>query len=181
MGALKLEDIPRYTYDDYKLWDDKWELIYGVAYAMSPAPIIKHQTISANITSQLKQTFSNCRRCQVLLPVDWKIDDETIVQPDNSVICHIPKHEAYISKAPKIIFEILSKSTAKKDKTIKFDLYEKEGVNYYIIVDPKDEVAKVYKLKDGKYIKMCDATDEKIKFEFKECKSIKEFDFAKIW
>ena len=42
MGALKLEDLAHYTYDDYKIWEDDWELIYGVAYAMSPAPMIKH-------------------------------------------------------------------------------------------------------------------------------------------
>lgn len=47
MGAIKLEDIPRYTYDDYKQWEGQWELISGVAYAMSPAPMIEHQSISA--------------------------------------------------------------------------------------------------------------------------------------
>lgn len=117
----------------------------------------------------------------MLLPVDWKIDDETIVQPDNLVICHEPVNEAYILKAPKIIFEVLSKSTARKDKTVKFDLYEKEGVEYYIIVDPDDEIAKVYRLKDGRYIKLCDASDEKVIFELKECEEQKEFDFSKIW
>ena len=115
------------------------------------------------------------------MPVDWKIDDETIVQPDNLVICHVPKNKSYLIKAPKIIFEILSKSTAKKDTTVKFDLYEKEGVAYYAIVDPDEEIAKIYQLIDGKYRKLLDATDEKIQFELPECVGIKEFDFAKIW
>lgn len=49
MGALKLEDI-NYTYDDYKIWQDDWELISGVPLAMSPAPMRKHQsTISSSI------------------------------------------------------------------------------------------------------------------------------------
>ena len=181
MGVLKIEDIPRYTYNDYKNWEDRWEIISGIPYAMSPMPVIRHQDISYNIASELKNIIAGCLGCKALLPVDWKIDNETIVQPDNLVICHTPKHEAYISKAPKIIFEVLSPSTAKKDKTVKFDLYEKEGVEYYIMADPEDEVAKVYRLKDGKYIKLCDATDEKIKFELKGCEDIKAFDFAKIW
>lgn len=42
MGALKLEDIPRYTYKDYTNWKDRWELIGGIAYSMSPMPMIKH-------------------------------------------------------------------------------------------------------------------------------------------
>ena len=181
MGVLKIEDLPRYTYEDYERWDDRWELIDGFAYAMSPMPMIKHQNISVKIARYLSQAFDSCEKCQVLMPVDWKVSDDTILQPDNSVICHKPTHKAYITKAPKIIFEILSKSTAKKDIGIKFDIYEKEGVSYYIIVNPDEEIAKVYELKDGKYIKICDASDETVEFNIKECDGTKEFDFSKIW
>ncbi len=180
MGALKL-DPPRYTYEQYKLWEDNWELIGGYPYAMAPAPMIKHQSISSKIARRLEELFENCENCQVLMPVDWKISDDTIVQPDNSVICHIPTNDAYITKAPKIIFEILSKSTEKKDTTIKYDLYEKEGVEYYIIVDPEDSVAKVYKLHQGSYIKVIDASDETVQFELSSCDNSLEFDFSKIW
>ncbi len=181
MGALRLEDLPTYTYEDYKRWDDNWELIYGVAYAMSPAPMIKHQNISSKIARFLEEAIENCQHCQSLLPVDWKIAEDTIVQPDNSVICHTPKNEAYITKAPKIIFEILSKSTAKKDKELKFNLYEREGVSYYIIVNPIENVAKVYVLKDGKYIKVIDATDEIVTFKLDKCDENIKFDFRRIW
>ncbi len=181
MGALKLDDLPHYTYQEYKNWEGQWEIIYGIAYAMSPMPVIRHQNISNKIGRYLDEALENCPLCQALLPVDWKISEETIVQPDNSVICHKPEHEAYITKAPKIIFEVLSPSTAKKDTGIKFDLYEKEGVAYYIIVNPDDKVAKVYELKEGRYIKMCDASDEKITFEIQECNKNIAFDFAKIW
>jgi len=181
MGALNLEDLPHYVYEDYKLWEGDWEVIYGQAYCMSPAPMIKHQSISTNIAWQLKNVFKDCKECKSLLPVDWKIAEDTIVQPDNSLICHKPQNEAYLTKAPKIIFEILSKSTAKKDKELKFRLYEQEGVSFYIIVDPIEEIAKVYELKDGRYIKMCDASDETVEFKLKECEDVKEFDFSMIW
>lgn len=181
MGALKLEDLPKYTYEDYLKWEDNWELIYGITYAMAPAPMIKHQSISSKIARYLDEALENCKKCQSLLPVDWKISNETIVQPDNSVICHTPKNEAYITKAPKIIFEILSKSTAKKDKGLKFNLYEQEGVTYYIIVDPTESLAKVYHLKDGRYIKVVDATDEVVEFKINECNQNIRFDFDKIW
>ncbi len=182
MGAIKLEDLPHYTYDEYKNWEgNDWELIYGQAYCMSPAPMIKHQNISSKISWQLHNLFNECEICQVLMPVDWKIAEDTVVQPDNSVICHEPQNEAYLTKAPKIIFEILSKSTAKKDKGLKYELYEKEGVSYYIIVDPKEKIAKVYELKEGRYIKVCDASDESVEFRVKECDKTLEFDFSKIW
>lgn len=181
MGALKLEDLPRYTYEEYLKWEGEWELIYGIAYAMSPAPMIKHQNISAKIARYLDEAVENCINCQSLLPIDWKISNETVVQPDNSLICHKPTNEAYITKAPKIIFEILSKSTARKDKGLKYNLYESEGVTYYIIVDPIESMAKVYHLKNGRYIKLTDATDEVVKFEIDECNHTIEFDFNKIW
>lgn len=102
-----------------------------------------------------------------------------MVQPDNLVICHEPNNDAFISKSPKIIFEILSPSTAKKDSTVKFNIYESEAVDYYIIVNPDDDVAKVYKLKEGKYIKVADARDETITFTLDECSF--DFDFSNLW
>jgi Uma2 family endonuclease len=180
MSAMKSEYHPNYTYDDYKLWEGDWELIYGLAYAMAPAPMIKHQAISNKIAWQLQDALKECKVCQALLPIDWKVDDSTIVQPDNLVICHEPQYEAYIVKAPKIIFEVLSKSTASKDLNLKYDLYEQEGVNYYVIVDPNDSIAKVYKLNsEGRYMKVSDAHNETVKFDLDECSFT--FDFSKIW
>ena len=178
MGALELNDLPHYTYEDYSRWEDRWELIDGIAYAMSPMPMIEHQSISNKIAYYLEDALKECKKCQALLPVDWKIDDSTIVQPDNLVICY-PAKGAYITKAPSIIFEILSKSTATKDKGVKFRLYEGEGVNYYIIVDPVEKLAKVYKLHEGKYIKVVDATTETTTFSLPECSF--DFDFSKIF
>ena len=79
------------------------------------------------------------------------------------------EHEAYLTKAPKIVVEILSPSTAKKDETVKFDIYEAEGVQYYILVYPDDLKAKVYSLKDGKFIKVADFTHEVLDFDDLEC------------
>ncbi len=178
MGAVKVEDIPYYTYEDYKHWKDQWEIIGGIAYAMSPAPMIKHQKVSNNIAWVLKEELQTCKNCQALLPVDWKISEDTVVQPDNLIVCYEPKG-AYLTKAPMMIFEILSKSTAKKDQTVKFKLYQSEGVKYYIIVDPDENIAKAYELKDGNYIKMVDATDENVDFELKDCGI--RIDFNKLW
>ena len=179
MSAVKKEYLPNYTYDDYVEWEGSWELIYGVPYAMAPAPMIKHQAISNKIAWQLQNVLQKCETCQALLPIDWKIGEDTVVQPDNLVICHTPQQDAYISKAPKIVFEILSKSTATVDKHLKYELYEAEGVGYYIIVDPKENIAKVYKLKEGKYIKVCDAHEENVDFDLNDCTFT--FEFSKIW
>ena len=182
-GALRIEDIyPRYSYEDYKHWEGQWELIDGIAYAMAaPMPSLKHQKITNKIGRQLDEIFEECKKCQVLQPVDWKIDEHTVVQPDNLVICHTPTNENYLTKAPEIVFEVLSKSTAKKDLSIKYELYEKECVKFYIIVNPDDEVAKVYQLRDGRYIKVGDFSDEVFTFNINKCNKTLNFDFSKIW
>ena len=180
MGAMKDEYYPHYTYADYTEWEGDWELVHGVPYAMAPAPMIKHQRISNEIARQLSELLDNCSACQALLAVDWKISDDTIVQPDNLVICHKPMHDAYLVKAPVLIFEILSKSTRLKDTGLKFELYEREGVEYYAIVDPEQGVAKVYRLNsEGRYVKLADASDEAVDFTLSECDIT--FEFSKIW
>lgn len=179
MSLPELEDLPRYTHDDYTQWEGRWELICGVPHAMSPSPGIAHQSVSQHIASQLERALENCRECHALLPVDWRIDEETIVQPDNLVVCGELEKTAYLSKAPTLIFEILSKSTAHKDRTTKFKLYEQEGVQHYVIVDPHESIAKVYRLQEGRYIKHLDVGGDKVEFDLGKC-SI-QFDFAKIW
>ncbi len=182
MSAVRADDYyPRYTYEDYCHWEDRWELIDGIAYAMSPAPMIRHQKITNKIGWQLGELLEVCGACQVLQPVDWKIKEDTVVQPDNLVICHEPTSEQYLTRAPEVIFEVLSPSTARKDLGIKFDLYEQEGVAWYFIIDPDEETAKVYRLHEGRYIKAGDFHDETFAFTIKKCDGELTFDFGKIW
>jgi len=178
MGALKLEDLPHYTYDDYKQWEGRWELIDGIAYAMSPSPIYEHQNISAEISYELKTILKNCTKCKSVLAVDWKIADDTVVCPDNSVIC-LSQPTDFIEVAPKIIFEVLSPSTKNIDRNRKYHLFQENGVKYYVIVEPKGKFAEVYKLENGYYRLQGEFTIEKYLFELDEC-SI-EFDFNNIF
>ena len=126
--------VEYYNYDDYASWEGDWELIDGMPVSMAPAPMIKHQSLAYRFAMLLGNEIEDCNRCEVLGEEDWKISDDTVLRPDVVLIWDEP-NDIYITKAPEIIFEILSKSTAKKDETIKFDLYEKEGVKYYIIVN----------------------------------------------
>jgi len=182
MEALKLENFPLYTYDDYKEWDGRWELIDGVSYAMAPAPYPKHQKIIFRIGTELDKNL-NCsdKNCEVYLsPVDWKIDEHTVVQPDVALFCEDVKKQ-YFSKTPPLVVEVLSKATAYKDVTTKFRLYEREGVLFYIIIEPNSEISDIFKLVGGKYELMQKATQkDKYRFELNsECST--EVDFSTIF
>ena len=176
--SLAYELKPHYTYQDYKHWEGRWELIEGEAYAMSPAPLPEHQKISNKIGRLLDEALDGCTVCSAYLPIDWKIAEDTVVQPDNLVLCYEPEG-SYIIKAPSLVFEVISPSTATKDEYLKFILYEREGVPWYVLVYPDENRAKIYRLQNGHYIKACDATDETFTFELDSCSL--SFDFAKIW
>jgi Uma2 family endonuclease len=161
MDALKYDDFQYYTYDDYKEWDERWELIDGIAYSMAPAPYPIHQRVVANIWRELDTNLECLQKaCTVYLsPIDWKIDEKTVVQPDVAIFCEETTNQ-FFSKTPPLIVEVLSKATAKKDVTTKYQLYEKEGVLYYLIVEPNSEIIDIFKLIDGKYQLMTKATKE---------------------
>ncbi len=180
MLAYKNEYLPNYTYDDYKEWEGDWELIHGIPYAMAPAPNITHQEINLNIGAELKTKLKGCKECKVLPEVDWKINDETVVRPDSLVVCNLENPKAYLSKTPKIIFEVLSPSTKTKDRNFKSLLYAQNGVKYYILVEPAGMFAEVYLLQNGNYKLQGEFKEEKYHFDLNNRCSF-EFSFKEVF
>jgi Uma2 family endonuclease len=163
MGLEARKPTTKFTYSDYLSWDDgeRWEIIYGEAYNMSPAPDTMHQLISMELAFQLKSQLKE-KSCQVIAaPFDVRLpvenqkenDAENVVQPDISVVCDPVKlDEKGCLGAPDLIIEILSPSTYRKDRMEKFFLYERLGVKEYWLVSPGEKIVEIFKLgKDGKY------------------------------
>ncbi|MBF0549683.1 MAG: Uma2 family endonuclease [Deltaproteobacteria bacterium] len=155
--SLAASDNERYTYHDYLTWDDdeRWELIDGVLHSMSPAPSARHQFISMGLSAQIYNFLSQtpCRIAaapfDVRLPKGDEADNQvdTVVQPDIVVICDPAKlDDRGCRGAPEFVVEILSPSTADKDRTIKLALYENRGVKEYWIIDPEDNTVTVHLL-----------------------------------
>lgn len=167
----------KYSIDDYHLWEGEWELIYGDAYAMSPSPVYDHQFTNGKIFRQLDEGLDDCKACSATIEMDWDVASDTVVRPDSMVICYEPGER--LTKRPEIIFEVISPSSSKRDELLKFDLYQNEGVPYYILVYPESKKAKLYQLIDFKYQKIDDFSDETYRFEIKKCAI--DFDFGFIW
>jgi Uma2 family endonuclease len=128
--------LPNYTYEDYCQWEGQWELIDGIPYAMSPMPIPIHQRVNGNLYANFEIALKKaCKDCKSFLPLDWKINENTIVQPDLLVVCkNIEKK--YLDFTPILVAEILSPSTAVKDRNIKKEIYLSQKVKYFLILDP---------------------------------------------
>ena len=179
MGAIKKKYLPNYTYEDYSHWEGSWELINGVPYAMSPAPTGKHQWISTKILTQLERDLNGCESCHVSIPMDWKVDENTVLQPDLFVACFEFKSQKFLDRSPHLIVEVLSPSTREKDLHLKFSIYEEKGVKYYIIIDPEDDSWTVYQLIGKKYKKV-KHSDCKFTFEFEDNCSA-DVDLSKVF
>ena len=153
--SLAQKTEKKFTYADYAEWPDgeRWELIDGDAYNMSPAPTTRHQSIVYNISFIIKSNLLNKSCKPFVAPVDVVLSEHDVVQPDVFVVCDEKKiTEANIQGAPDMIVEVLSPGTAIKDKREKKKLYEIYGVKEYIIIDPLLLYAERFLLgKDGLY------------------------------
>jgi Uma2 family endonuclease len=170
-------DFPRYTYNDYKNWKEDWELVNGYPLQMLPSASFKHSKVLGNLIYQsnlsLKKNDDNCN-CSVFPELDWKINEDTVIRPDIMVVCGDPKND-FLEMPPILIIEILSPSNIKTDRVIKFELYQENGVQFYLMVDPLKDKVEVFELIDNKYKQV-----EKHNFKIdKNCEI--EFDFEKLW
>lgn len=118
--------------------EDRYEIIEGIRYDLSPAPTVNHQRISGALYIMLYHT---CQANGTILysPVDVYLDEENQFQPDLVYVLHeneeiIKKHR--IEGVPDLAAEILSPSTSHNDKVRKKRQFERFGLKEYWIIDP---------------------------------------------
>lgn len=147
-----------WTYDDYARLPDngfRYEVIDG-ALVMSPAPLVRHQSTFRQLFKVLVRHVERHRLGEVWsAPIDVVLGDRaTPVQPDIVFVAqsrlHIVGRER-IEGAPDLVVEILSRSTAARDRGLKFDLYAASGVREYWLVDPDERSLEVYVLRGQAY------------------------------
>ena len=179
LAVLSKEDLPHYTYDDYVQWEGRWELIHGIAYAMTPAPTLKHQELSFKIGLQLYHALKDSSQCKSFMAVDWQVTEDTVVRPDNLVVCGHNISGTRLTIPPVLVFEILSPSTSRQDKILKYKLYEKTGIKYYCIVDPESPGTDLFEFRQNKYEKTEDFKNGKMIFDLNCC--LINFDFNELF
>ena len=142
---------PHYTVDDYQHWEGNWELWSGVAVAMAPSPLGRHARLVAQLAKVLGVAVdsANCD-AEVLVEIDWIVSNDTVLRPDVTVVCG-PAPERHVEDVPALVVEILSSGTGERDQTFKKNLYQQEGVLWYLIVDPDAESLLALRLNDGVY------------------------------
>ncbi len=140
------------TYDDLrKIPEDdpyRHEILDGMHVA-SPAPVYRHQAISRRMHYQLYEQIELTGKGDVVYaPADVELGIYDVVEPDIYVVLSehrervLPSH---VRGVPDLVIEILSPSTASRDRGLKRERYEALGVPEYWIVDPEDEIVEFYR------------------------------------
>ena len=138
------EDVLRMPEDG-----NRYEFIGGRLF-MTPAPVTRHQRISYRLQAALRQVLQGSGHGEVFyapLLVEFPGTSDR-VQPD---ILFVSKErlgiigEKQVTGAPDLVVEILSPSTAHRDRGVKLDLYARRGVREYWIVDPDEDAVDVWR------------------------------------
>lgn len=148
LNAAKI--LPYYTYDDWINWKGQWELIEGIPYAISPMPAPKHQRIANALSAEFYFALKECKTCGTYQPIDYKISEDTILQPDILIVCE-PIEKNFLDFPPALVVEILSPSTVLKDRHAKFSIYQEQQIKYYIILSMDPEEAEIYTIENNGY------------------------------
>lgn len=144
----------RATYEDLLAVPDhlRAEILDGVLYTM-PRPATRHAAAATALGEELGPPFKRGRGG----PGGWILLFEPelhlksdIVSPDlagwrRERMPALPD-AAFITLAPDWICEVLSPSTATRDRTIKLDIYRRERVQHVWFVEPTVQTLEVFRL-----------------------------------
>ena len=137
-----------------RLYDEDYEIIEGEKF-MSPSPSRTHMYIMTNLFIKFHYYLiqHNIFGRVFTDNMDIHLPDGNLVKPDLSIVCNIEflKRGATVYGTPDFVAEILSRSTMYRDITTKKNLYEKNGVKEYWIINPWSKTVSVNILRDEKF------------------------------
>ena len=150
-----IQQVVKLTYEDYLATpaDTRYELLDG-DLIMVPAPNLKHQKVQRRLGQRLSQFIEEHDLGELFYaPCDVFLSNRNVVQPDLLFVSQ--EREGLLSDgekvggAPDLVVEILSPSTADKDRGIKRELYSTYGVTEYWLVDPIAETVSIQRQRRG--------------------------------
>jgi Uma2 family endonuclease len=115
-----------------KMGIDRRYSIFNVAKSMSSTPMV-----NGNLFFEFDKSLGKVNKeYKTYLPIDWKINAKTVVQPDLVIVCK-KIEKKFLDFTPILVAEILSPSTALKDRNVKKLIYQTQGVKYFLLLNPQ--------------------------------------------
>jgi Uma2 family endonuclease len=134
------------------------ELVHG-QLLVTAAPRLSHQR---TVLALCRVLGASCPQEYevVVAPYDWYIDDHTVFEPDVLVVERRPEDREYEDRAPLLVVEVLSVSTASTDLLLKRHEYAQGGAPHYLIVDPRVPSITALRSEGGEYREVRSAVGE---------------------
>lgn len=158
------------TYQDYLEIPDepgyRFEILDGVLIK-EPSPSVIHQRVSRQLIRILEDYFRKVDAGGEVFysPLDVTPLDYNVVQPDIFYIAGEQQSmvkDTHIDGAPKLVVEILSPSTRRKDRLKKMQVYQRARVQHYWLVDPEEKTLECFALRNGLYALVASGMEEDI-------------------
>lgn len=112
-----------------------------------PCPTWHHQSLVGRLYRRLVEHLGE--HLVALAPSDVILDRLNIVQPDVCVLRREPDLESHDVGIPRAVFEVLSPSTRKRDRTVKATKLLAAGVEEIWLVDPVRLTIEVRRLRES--------------------------------
>jgi Uma2 family endonuclease len=151
--AMKLDWLsPEEYLEGEKISEIRHEYSNGQIYAMSGASK-PHNLIALNLEAALRLHLRGSP-CQVFMEaVKARVKtakEEHYYYPDVQVSCVAKPEEAYYESNPKLIIEVLSPSTERRDRAEKFYFYRKlPALEEYVLVAQDTRRVEIYRRASG--------------------------------
>lgn len=152
-GPFTVEEVRAIPDDCFR-----YELLDGVLI-VSPAPYLDHQRVVARL--MLLLSLAGQPEYEVLpAPVDWKINDLCMLEPDLLVIRSDDPAIKWVDHPPLLAIEVLSPSSRIRDWNDKRVAYGEAGLPAYWIVDPAGPGLSVFELEGTDLVQIAQVSCE---------------------
>lgn len=114
------------------------ELVSGV-HVVTPAPRADHQRVLARLYDAIRPYIARHALGEILWsPADLAFGEDEVLQPDLFVVPPAYAGAAWeLIAGVTLVIEVLSPGTARYDRGLKRDRYQRAGVPEYWVVDPE--------------------------------------------
>lgn len=152
--------IPKvWTYNEVRALNDdvRRELHDGEIYVL-PSPNLKHQTLILQLAIRLTE-WARVHGGKIFLspvdlyvsPTEYYIPDLVFYSAQQMQSGEVERDPNRLKTAPSIVVEVLSRSTARNDRTLKTRAYARFGIEHYWIIDPIAQTLEAFELVKGRY------------------------------
>lgn len=147
------------TYADYLLLPEeqgcRFEILDG-ELVRDPSPIVIHQRVSRRLQRMLEDYFATVDSTGEVFnaPLDVTLGEYTVVQPDLFYMAGGQEQmilRARIDGPPRLVVEVMSPATSRKDRLRKRCIYQQAGIQHYWLVSPEERSLECFSLHAGIY------------------------------